>query len=105
MIVNALRKNDLAILTHPGDKGPFDIEEIARVCVETNTLMEINCRHAHLTVEEIKIAAKVEGVKFIISSDAHEPESVGKFEPALERALAAGLDPSRIVNIREKTKE
>ena len=45
MIVDALRKNDLAILAHPGDKGPFDIEEIARVCKETNTLMEINCRH------------------------------------------------------------
>ena len=104
MVVNALRRNNLAILAHPGDKGPFDIEELARVCAETDILMEINCRHGHLTVEEIKIAAKVEGVKFIISSDAHEPESVGKFEPGLERAFAAGLDISRIVNIREKVK-
>lgn len=102
MIVNALRQNDIAVLTHPGDKGPFDIGEIARVCSETETLMEINCRHGHLTTEEIREAAKVPGVKFIISSDAHVPEAVGIFEPGLKRAFEAGLDISRIVNIREK---
>lgn len=102
MIVKALRENNLAVLTHPGDKGPFDIGEIARVCSETDTLMEINCRHGHLTTEEIREAAEVPGVRFLISSDAHVPEAVGIFEPGLERALEAGLDISRIVNIREK---
>ena len=102
MIVDALRKNNLAILTHPGDKGPFDIEEITKVCVETDTLMEINCRHCHLTTEEIKIAAANPDAKFIISSDAHTPDAVGTFKPGLQRALDAGLDPTRIVNIRRK---
>ena len=102
MVVNALRSNNLAILTHPGDKGPFDIEEIAKVCAETDTLLEINCRHGHLTEEEIRIAMQVPDVKFIISSDAHSPEAVGNFRPGLERAIKAGLDISRIVNIREK---
>lgn len=104
MIVKALRENDLAILTHPGDKGPFDIEKITEVCVETDTLMEINCRHDHLTTEEIKIAAKNPDARFIISSDAHTPDAVGTFKPGLQRALDAGLDPERIVNIRRKTK-
>lgn len=99
MICDALRANDIAVLTHPGDKGPFDIEEIARVCAETDTLIEINGRHGHLTVEEIRIAAGVEGLKFIISSDAHTPDAVGSFRTALERALEAGLDVDRIVNI------
>ncbi len=102
MIIRALRRNNIAILTHPGDKGPFDIAEIAKVCAETDTLMEINCRHDHLTVEEIKIAMQVPDLKFIISSDAHTPDAVGCFEPGLQRALEAGLDVSRIVNIREK---
>lgn len=104
MIIKALRENDLAILTHPGDKGPFDIEQIAQVCAETDTLMEINCRHGHLTTEEIEIAAKIPDVKFIISSDAHTPDAVGTFKPGLQRALDAGLDISRIVNIRKKVK-
>ncbi len=41
MVINALRNNDISILTHPGDKGPFDIRKLAEVCAETDTLMEI----------------------------------------------------------------
>ena len=105
MIVDSLKKNDLAILAHPGDKGPFDIEEITKACAETDTLMEINCRHGHLTTEEIKIAMQNPDVKFIISSDAHTPNAVGTFKPGLQRALDAGLDPARIVNIRRIDKK
>ena len=99
MTVKALYNNDIKILTHPGDKGPFDIAEIAKACAETNTIMEINMKHPHLAEEEIRIAAK-ENVKFIISSDAHSPERVGTYEGGLLRAFRAGLDPERIVNIK-----
>ena len=102
MVIRALRQNDISILTHPGDKGPFDIKAIAEVCAETDTLMEINTWHGHMTVEEIKIAAQVEGVNFIISSDAHTPDRVGDFRSGVIRAAEAGLDLDRIVNIREK---
>lgn len=101
MTVKALYENDLKILTHPGDKGRFDIKEIAKACAETDTLMEISTWHAHLTTEEIKIAA-TEDVKFIISSDAHTPDRVGSFEGGIRRALEAGLDIERIVNIKRK---
>ena len=101
MIVDAVRANDIAILTHPGDKGPFDIKEIAQVCAETDTLIEINGRHGHLTSDEIKIAMEVPDLKFIISSDAHTPDAVGSYRTALDRAISAGLDLSRIVNIKK----
>ena len=102
MVINALRQNDISILTHPGDKGHFDIRAIAEVCVETDTLMEINTWHGHLTEEEIRIAAEVPDVKFILSSDAHTPDRVGDVREGIIRALKAGLDLSRIVNIKEK---
>lgn len=98
MILNCLYNNDVAILTHPGDKGPFDIQDIAKACADTDTLIEINGKHPHLNSEEIKIAMK-EDVKFVISSDAHQPEFVGAFRKQLLAALSAGLDPERIVNI------
>lgn len=98
MAVKALYENDLKILTHPGDKGPFDLDELAKACRDTDTLMEISTWHAHMTVEEIKIAAKYD-VNFVISSDAHTPDRVGSFAGGIDRALAAGLDLSRIVNI------
>jgi putative hydrolase len=98
MTIGAMYENDIAIITHPGDKGPFNVEEIAKVCAETNTLIEINNKHKHLTVEEIKIAEKYD-VKFVVSSDAHKSENVGCVEKCLQRASEAGLDFSRIVNI------
>ncbi|MBR2547872.1 MAG: PHP domain-containing protein [Eubacterium sp.] len=101
MYIKTLRNNDLKILTHPGDKGPVDIREVAKVCAETDTWMEINTWHMHLTIEEIRIAMQ-EDVKFVISSDAHTPNRVGSYLKGLERALKAGLDPDRIVNIARK---
>ena len=101
MTVKALYENDLCILTHPGDKGRFDIKEIAKACAATDTWMEISTWHDHLTTEEIRIAA-TEDVKFIISSDAHSPNRVGSFAGGVQRALEAGLDIDRIVNIEVK---
>lgn len=98
MVVKALHENDIFMLTHPGDKGPFDILELAKACEERDTLMEISNWHPHLDVAGIKEAAKT-GVKFAISSDAHSPEKIGGFTKGLKRAQQAGLDLSRIVNI------
>ncbi|MEG1584754.1 MAG: histidinol-phosphatase, partial [Anaerovorax sp.] len=98
MALTAIYENEIKILTHPGDKGPFDVLEMAKACAKRGTLMEISTWHSHLTVEEIKIAAKTE-VRFVISSDAHSPKRVGTFWGGVERVLAAGLDMDRVVNI------
>jgi putative hydrolase len=98
MVIKALHNNNIFMLTHPGDKGPFDILEIAKACEETDTLMEISNWHPYLDEDGIRTAAKT-GVKFAISSDAHSPEKIGGFTKGLKRAQNAGLDISRIVNI------
>ncbi len=100
LMVAAVRRNRPKVLTHPGDKGPFDIHSIARACQETGTWMEINNYHGDLSAAGIAIAARYD-VSFVIGSDAHTPEGVGTFEKALERAMQAGLSPERIVNIEE----
>lgn len=100
MTVKCLYENDIRIFTHPGDKAKFDIAELAKACAANDTWMEISTWHAHLTEEEIKICEK-EDVKFVVSSDAHTSERVGSFEHGVRRALSAGLDIERIVNIEE----
>lgn len=97
-IIAALYNNNIRVLTHPGDKGPVDIHEIAKACRDTETLMEISTWHPHMTVDEIRLCADTD-VGFIISSDAHTPERVGSFEGGLRRAIEAGLDIERIDNI------
>ena len=62
--------------------------------------MEISTWHDHLTMEEIKLCAR-EDVMFVVSSDAHSPNRVGSFAGGIQRALEAGLDVERIVNIEE----
>lgn len=101
MVIRALRENPVRILTHPGDNGPFDLPELCRACEETGTWMEINERHHHLTEEEIRTAMAYD-VSFVISSDAHRPEEVGRFEDSLNRAYRSGLDLRRIVNIEKR---
>ena len=101
LVVEAVKHNPIKILSHPGAKADFDISAIARVCEEYGTWMEINNRHGCLTVEGIKQAAKYD-VSFTIGSDAHVPGDVGKYSEALSRAVEAGLDLSRIVNLRQE---
>lgn len=100
MTIRALHENNIKILTHPGDKYEVDMAEVAKACEKTNTLMEISNWHANLTVEEMKIASKYD-VRFVISSDAHSPIRVGTFDRGLARALEAGIDISRIDNIKK----
>jgi len=98
LVIKALHENDIKMLTHPGDKIDFDLDEISKACEQTHTIMEINNHHNGLSVEGIKIASKYD-VEFVISSDAHKPCDVGNCDAALERARIAGLDFSRIKNI------
>lgn len=100
MALKAIYENDIKILTHPGFKAFFDMEELARACAETDTLMEINVLHNGLDIPNLEICAKSDA-RFVISSDAHDPADVGRLDRALERAEAAGIDLDRIVNLRK----
>lgn len=104
LTVRAIYENPIQVLTHPGDKGSFDILEIARACADRGTLMEISTWHDYLSVEGIKEAAKTE-VKFIISSDAHRPERIGDCQGAVDRIREAGLGFERVVNLEELHQE
>lgn len=100
LAIRALYSNRIKVLTHPGDKGPFDMRELCRACEETGTLMEISSRHSHMTAEELRLSFDYD-VRYVISSDAHKPSQVGLFEIGLKRALEAGVPIDRIVNIVE----
>lgn len=99
-IVNAMRKNDIMYITHPGDKGRVDIEEIAKVAEETGTGLEINGHHNKLNSEMIK-QIKDRNIKFYIGSDAHDPKNIANFKRAFEIVEEAGLDIDRIENVEK----
>lgn len=100
LVIKAIYENKIKLITHPGDKGPFDLLPIAEACVANNTMMEISTWHLAPTLDELRSLSKT-GVRYIISSDAHSPERVGTYIPGLKRALEAGVDPALIDNIEE----
>lgn len=98
-LINAMKQNDLFILTHPGDKGYVNIEEIAKVAVQTNTVLEINERHHNLTYDQL-IRIKDYDLKYVISSDAHKKEHIGVVDNAISRAIKANVPKERIINVK-----
>lgn len=97
-MIGAMRQYDINMITHPGAKGPIDIEAVAKVAAETHTLLEINNQHGHLTTEEIKIAMQYE-VNFAINSDAHRIEDIGVVDDSMKRVIESGLPIDRVVNV------
>ena len=100
MITRAVEAGGIKFITHPGDKASVDMLEVAAVCARAETLLEINTNHMSLTSDMINNIS-LTGVKFIICSDAHSPRRIGDFQKAAELIIEAGLDPSRVVNLKK----
>jgi putative hydrolase len=98
-ITACLNHNDVDILAHPGLFFQVDVEEVAWACVKNQVLFEINCGHEYPDLSDIIIAERV-GVDFIIDSDAHFPDSVGKFEYGQSIVSRLALEPERVANLR-----
>ncbi|HWI62059.1 MAG TPA: PHP domain-containing protein [Symbiobacteriaceae bacterium] len=96
-VVEAVLRNDIDVITHPGYHLDIDTTELARACAFRNTAMEINARHHEMTVEFCRLAARV-GAKFVINSDAHRPGDVGNLARGIAVARAAGLGPEHVLN-------
>ncbi len=98
--VNAMKRHDIDIITHPGAKGPLDMHVVAKVAKQTNTALEISAsRHKYLTFEDILIAKQYD-VDFTINSDAHITSNIGGLDGGIKRALDAGINIETIVNNR-----
>ena len=97
-LINAMKQNNIFIITHPGDKGDVYIEEVAKIAKDTNTRLEINSSHGFLNVEQLNKIKDI-GNKFIIGSDAHIPKNVGNFERAINIVKESNIDFSKIENI------
>lgn len=95
--LRALEKNEIDILSHPGNCCKCDIKEVARACKYFKTYFELNGKRIYLTDEELGIAA-AEGCEFIANSDAHEPKRIGDFKVAVERIERVGIPYSQIAN-------
>jgi len=99
MILNALDKNKIDVITHLNTKLKCDTLRVAKKAKEVGTLIELNEKHCGLfTPEEIKSMVEM-GVKFIVDSDAHKPEKIAKFSRVEKLIKDNNIPPESIVNL------
>jgi putative hydrolase len=96
-MIKAINRHKIDIITHPGTRIPLDTTLIAREAAKAGTALEINSHSSYMRAEHV-IAAAGEGAKFVINSDAHSPEDVGRLQNGLDIAIEAGLSSEQIIN-------
>lgn len=96
--VNAVMKNPIDILTHINYKCYCDLKEVAKVCADYGTYIEINTKKRHVSAEELNAMAST-GVRFVVDSDAHSADRVGDTKIAEELLAQASVSLDRIDNI------
>ncbi|MGI6587242.1 MAG: PHP domain-containing protein [Peptococcia bacterium] len=100
-LVEAIYRYEPDIISHPGLKMEINLAEVARACLEKETLWEINTGHKHPGYKEVREVARL-GVEFVVNSDAHFPESVGAFDYGSWVLEKADVPTQQIRNIKEK---
>lgn len=91
------RHPEIDILSHPGLFFTVDMEETARACIKNEVLFEINCGHEHPDLSDIMKVNKL-GADFIVSSDAHFPDSVAQLAYGENIISRLGIEPDRVAN-------
>lgn len=97
-LVKTVQKYRVDLVTHPGYGVDIDTYDLAQVCAEEGTYLEINARHSEILEGFIKTALKTE-VKFIVNSDAHSPAEIGEFNKAIKLINKMAVPSERIVNL------
>lgn len=87
------------VITHPGAYVPVDMPVMAAAAREKGVLIELNQRHP-LSLSQAREAQQA-GATFLLSSDAHRGENIGRVPDAEAVAKAAGIPPQAIVNSPE----
>lgn len=98
LYINTIKNNPIDILTHPGCNCHANLVEVAKCCSDYGTYFEISSRKQYLDYEDwYKIAST--GVKFIINSDAHNPNDIGNVDNAIKIINEVNIPLDKIVNI------
>lgn len=96
--VEAVKNNPIDILTHVNYKCCCDLKEVAKVCADYGTYIEINTKKRHISPDELDMMASF-GVRFVIDSDAHSADRVGDTAIAEELLKDCSFPLSQIDNI------
>ncbi len=99
MYINAIKKYKIDIISHINREIKTDVLEIAKVAEEYGTYLELSSRHCDLTDDEYDQIFNKTNVKFVLNSDAHKVNNIGKVDFALSIIKKFNVPIERIDNI------
>lgn len=106
--INAINKNPVTIVSHLDSVLKTDLYEIGCACRDKNVLVEINSRHNNWTQEQVD-ALVDSGCLFVVSSDAHKRDDVGRVENAFDIIRKYNIPTEYVINVEfddnEKSEE
>ena len=97
--IRAMDKHRINILAHLGYAGcAVDCVRLAEECVKRNIYIELNGKRINFKKQDI-LGMVATGVKFIIDSDAHKKENVGKNSMAFNLIEKYDIPLEQVANV------
>lgn len=96
--INAIERYPITIITHLNSVIKTDLYQIGKACARKGVMVEINNRHMTWTDDDINDLLASECM-FVVSSDAHRREDVGKVDNALDVIKKYDIPSELIANV------
>ncbi len=96
--VNALKKYPIDVLAHVGHRAIVDVKRVCEVAKECGTYVELNAKHLDV-IEDCIDDVVASGVKFVISSDAHDKKDVGKLDKVTDFVKKHNIPTYRVCGV------
>jgi len=93
-----IEQNNIDIVAHPNRYFKVDVVDVARTCVEHGTLLELNGKGISFRPIDFERCVAI-GAKFIINSDAHKLNDIGRTERVSEFLKNCDFEETDIVNM------
>ncbi|HEX4575089.1 MAG TPA: DNA polymerase/3'-5' exonuclease PolX [Gemmatimonadales bacterium] len=107
-LVGAAEHRSIDAIGHPtgrllGKREPYpvDFDALARACAATGCLLELDGHPERMDLPDtLAAAAKRHGVRFVLSTDSHQPGNLLFMKYAVDLARRGGLEASDVLNTR-----
>jgi DNA polymerase (family 10) len=107
-VVKALRHPCVDIFGHPAGRmigrrkgAGFDLGEVLRVAADQGVMLEIDAQPERLDLDDLSARAAVEqGVKLVISSDAHSVAELRFLRWGVDQARRGWVEAKDVANTR-----
>jgi DNA polymerase (family 10) len=107
-LLGAVEHRSIDAIGHPTGRRlgarepyPLDFDALARACAATGCLLELDGHPERMDLPDtLATAAKRHGVRFVLSTDSHQPGNLSFMRYAVDLARRGGLEASDVLNTR-----